>query len=130
MVQGERYETPTSGKVAQGIDTLTNSSSNKPKLLSYNDCIKSYDLTLLTPNKITVNHLLTISPIFADVSDAFGHILLHPDTALSCQIFLYKSTEDLKPTVDLTNAIVNENNEPIQYPLVYSYSSCGKKTFL
>ena len=30
---------------------------DKPKLLSYNDCIKSYDLTLLTPNKITVNHL-------------------------------------------------------------------------
>merc|ERR1712089_49468 len=77
---------------------------NKPKLLSYNDCIKSYDLTLLTPNKITVNHLLTISPIFADVSDAFGHIFLHPDTALSCQIFLYKSTEDGKPTLDLTKA--------------------------
>ena len=100
---------------------------DKPKLLSYNDCIKSYDLTLLTPNKITVNHLLTISPIFADVSDAFGHILLHPDTALSCQIFLYKSTEDGKPTLDLTKAEVNENNEPIMFPLVYSHSSFGTK---
>merc|ERR1712115_418338 len=84
---------------------------SKPKLLSYNDCIKSYDLTLLTTNKI--NHLLTISPIFADVSDAFGHIFLHPDTALSCQIFLYKSTEDRKPTLDLTKAEVDKNNEPI-----------------
>ena len=65
-------------------ETLTDSSLNKPKILSYNDCIKSYDLTLLTPNQITVNHLLTILPIFADVSYAFGHILLHPDTALSC----------------------------------------------
>ena len=79
MVQGEKNET-ISGKVAQS-DTIINSSNckdptpNKPKLLSYNDCIKSYDLTLLTPNKITVNHLLTILPIFADVSDAFGHIL-------------------------------------------------------
>ena len=131
MVQGEKNET-ISGKVAQS-DTIVNSSNckdptpNKPKLLSYNDCIKSYDLTLLTPNKITVNHLLTISPIFADVSDAFGHILLHPDIALSCQIFLYKSTEDLKPTLDLTKAIVDENNEPIQYPLVYSHSSFGTK---
>merc|ERR1712240_247805 len=53
---------------------MAQETEDKPKLLSYNDCIKSYDLTLLTPNKITVNHLLTISPIFADVSDAFGHI--------------------------------------------------------
>ena len=84
-------------------------------------------MTLLTPNQITVNNLLTMSPIFTDMSDAFGHILLHPDTALSYQIFLYKSTEDLKPTLDLTKAIVDENNEPIQYPLVYSHSSFGTK---
>ena len=50
--------------------------SPQPKCLSYNDCIKSYDQSLLTPNKITVNHLLSISPIFGDISDAFGHILL------------------------------------------------------
>ena len=75
-----RKNKPTSENVMQGDEATTEC---KPKLLSYNDCIKSYDLTLLTPNKITVNHLLTISPIFADVSDAFGHILLHPDTALS-----------------------------------------------
>ena len=58
------------------------------KLLSYNECIKSYDLSLLTPNKITVNHLLTMAPIFADLSDAFGHLILHPETELSCQIFV------------------------------------------
>ena len=34
MVQGERYKTPSSGKVTQGDDTPTNSLSNKPKLLS------------------------------------------------------------------------------------------------
>ena len=61
------------------------------------------------------------------MSDAFGHILLHPDTALSCQIFLYKSTEDSKPTLDLTKAVVNENNEPILFPLVYSHSSFDTK---
>ena len=27
--------------------------STRPKCLSYNDCIKNYDLSLLTPNKIT-----------------------------------------------------------------------------
>merc|ERR1712240_67997 len=115
---------PSSETVMEIDETTTES---KPRLLSYNNCIKSYDLTLLTPNKITVNHLLTISPIFADVSDAFGHILLHPDIALSCQIFLYKSTEDGKPTLDLTKAEVNENNEPIMFPLVYSHSSFGTK---
>ena len=95
--------------------------------MSYNDFIKSYDLSLLTPNKITVNHLLTISPIFADVSDAFGYILLHSETALSCQIFLYKSVEDSMPTLDLNKAEVDLNNEPILYPLVYSSSSFGTK---
>ena len=110
--------------VMEGDETTIES---KPKLLSYNDCIKSYDLTLLTPNKITVNHLLTISPIFADVSDAFGHILLNPDTALSYQIYLYKSTEDSKPTLDLTKAVRDENNETILFPLVYSHSSFGTK---
>ena len=37
--------------------------STRPKYLMYNDCIKNYDLSLLTPNKITVNHLLSVSPI-------------------------------------------------------------------
>ena len=69
----------------------------------------------------------TIFPIFADVSHAFGHIFLHPDTALSCQIFLYKSTEDGKHTLDLTKAEVDKNNEPILFPLVYSHSSFGTK---
>ena len=31
------------------------------------------------------------------------------------------------PTLDLTEAIVNKNNEPILYPLVYSNSSFGTK---
>ena len=77
--------------------------------------------------KLQSINLLTLAPIFADVSDAFGHIILHPDTALSCQIFLYKSKEDFMPTIDLTKAIVDENNEPILYPLVYSNSSFGTK---
>ena len=98
MVQDGKNKS-LSETMMEGDETTIES---KPKLLSYNDCIKSYDLTLLRPNKITVNHLLTNSPIFADVSDAFGHILLHPDTALSCQMFLYKSTEDSKSTLDLT----------------------------
>ena len=49
MVQGKRYETPTSGKMMQRerYDPTINSSnckdltSDKPKLLSYNHCIKS-----------------------------------------------------------------------------------------
>ena len=61
------------------------------------------------------------------MSDAFGHILLHPDTALSCQIFLYKSTEDSKPTLDLTKAVVDENNEPILHNIIISHSSFGTK---
>ena len=64
--------------------SLDQETNVKNKSLSYNECIKDYDLSLLTPNKITVNHLLTMAPIFVDVSDAFGHIILHPDTALSC----------------------------------------------
>ena len=45
---------PTSENVMQGDEATTEC---KPKLLSYNDCIKSYDLTLLTLNKIMVNHI-------------------------------------------------------------------------
>ena len=68
-----------------------------------------------------------MAPIFADLSDAFGHLILHPQTALSCQIFLYKSKKDSFPTLDLTEAIVDKNNEPVLYPLVYSSSSFGTK---
>ena len=42
----------------------TDGLTTRPKCLSYNDCIKNYDLSLLIPNKITVNHLLSMSPIF------------------------------------------------------------------
>ena len=104
-----------------------NAVSRKGKLMSYNDTIKDYDLHLLTPNKITVNHLLTISPIFADISDAFGHIILHPETALSCQIFLYKSTKDNLPTLDISRAQLNSNMDPILFPMVYSSSTYGTK---
>ena len=53
--------------------------------------------------------------IFGDISDTFGHNLLDPQTALSCQIFLYKSIEDSLPTLDLRKAKVDKNNEP-KYP--------------
>merc|ERR1712082_168235 len=101
--------------------------SPQPKCLSYNDCIKSYDQSLLTPNKITVNHLLSISPIFGDISDAFGHILLDPETALTCQIYLFKDKEDSFPTLDAKRAKLDKNNEPILFPLVYSCSTYGSK---
>ena len=107
------------------ITNCDNELSMKPKCLSYNDCIKSYDQSLLTPNKITVNHLLSISPIFGDISDAFGHVLLDPQTALTCQIFLFKDKEDSLPTLDLKKAKLDKNNEPILYPLVYSSSTYG-----
>ena len=77
--------------------------------------IKSYDQSLLTPNKITVNHLLSISPIFGDISDAFGHILLDPETALTCQIYLFKDKEDSFPTLDAKRAKLDKNNEPILF---------------
>ena len=88
---------------------------------------KNYDLSLVTPNKITVNHLLSMSPMFGDISDAFCHILLDPQTALTCQIFLYKSKEDSLPTLDLKKAKVDKNNEPILFPLVYSSSTYGSR---
>ena len=101
--------------------------SPQPKCLSYNDCIKSYDQSLLTPNKITVNHLLSISPIFGDISDAFGHILLDPQTALTCQIYFFKDKEDSFPTLDLKKAKLDKKNKPILFPLVYSCSTYGSK---
>ena len=110
-------------KVPAELINCEDDSFIRPKFLLYNDCIKNYDLLLLTPNKITVNHLLSMVPIFGDISDAFGHILLDPQTALSCQIFLYKSKEDSLPTLDLKKAKVDKNNEPILFPLVYSSSA-------
>ena len=95
--------------------------------LSYNDTIRDYHLQLLGQNQITVNHLLTMSPIFGDVRDGFGKIILHPETALSCQIFLYKDRNDFLPTLDLSKACLDKNNEPILFPLVYNSSSYGTK---
>ena len=69
----------------------------RPKCLSYNDCINNYNLSLLTPNKITVNHLLSMAPILGDISDPFGHNFLDPQKVLSCKIFLHKSKEDSLP---------------------------------
>ena len=37
----------------------TDELTTKPKCLSYNDCIRNYDLSLLTPNKITIRSLYT-----------------------------------------------------------------------
>ena len=119
-------DTSTEAKPADMINCDTELSP-QPKCLSYNDCIKSYDQSLLTPNKITVNHLLSISPIFGDISDAFGHILLDPQTALTCQIFLFKDKEDSFPTLDLKKAKLDKKNEPILFPLVYSCSTYGSK---
>ena len=126
--QPEKQNLDTSAEIDSAEMTNCDTElSIKPKCLSYNDCIKNYDLSLLTPNKITVNHLLSISPIFGDISDAFGHILLDPQTALTCQIFLFKSKEDSLPTLDLKKAQLDKNNEPILFPLVYSCSTYGSK---
>ena len=68
---------------------------------SYNDTIRGYELNLLGPTKITRNHLLTISPSYADVKDGFGRIILHPETALSALIFFYKNKKDRLPILNL-----------------------------
>ena len=47
------------------------------------------------------------------MKDSFGNIFLHPETALSCQVFLYKSKDDSLPTLDITKPKVNPNQEPI-----------------
>ena len=97
---------------------------------SYNDTIRDYELNLLSPTKISLNHLLTISPSYADVKDGFGRIILHPETALSALIFFYKNKEDGLPTLNSENAVKDKNNEPILYPAVYSSSSYGQKDLL
>ena len=66
-------------------------------------------------------------PCFGDISDAFGHVLLDPQTAVTCQIFLYKSEDDSLPTLDLKKAKVDKYHEPILFPLVYSFSTYGSK---
>ena len=53
-LQPEKQTLDTSAE----ITNCDNELSMKPKCLSYNDCIKSYDLSLLTPNKITVKQHL------------------------------------------------------------------------
>ena len=126
QLENQNLDTPAETDSAD-ITNCDTELSPKPKCLSYNDCIKSYDQSLLTPNKITVNHLLSISPIFGDISDAFGHILLDPETALTCQIYLFKDKEDSFPTLDIKRAKLDKKNEPILFPLVYSCSTYGSK---
>ena len=70
---------------------------------------------------------MTISPSYADVKDGFGRIILHPETALSALIFIYKNNDDGLPTLNIENAVRDKNNEPILYPAVYSSSSYGQK---
>ena len=67
---------------------------------SYNDTIRDYELNLLSSTKITLNHLLTIKPLYADVKDGFGRIELHPETALSASIFFDKNKIDGLPTLN------------------------------
>merc|ERR1712208_168590 len=74
-----------------------------------------------------LNHLLTISPSYADVKDGFGRIILHPETSLSVLIFVYKNKDDGLPTLNTAKAVRDKNNEPILYPEVYSSSSYGQK---
>ena len=93
---------------------------NTKHSFSYNDTIRDYELNLLSSTKITLNHLLTISPSYADVKDGFGRIILHPETALSALIFVYKNKDDELPTLNTANAVRDKNNEPILYPAVYS----------
>ena len=94
---------------------------------SYNDTIREYELNLLSSTKITLQHLLSILPSYADVKDGFGRIYLHPETALSALIFVYKNYDDNLPTLNVENAIRDKNNEPILFPAVYSSSSYGQK---
>ena len=61
------------------------------------------------------------------MKDGFGRIILHPETALSALIFVYKNKDDGLPTLNAENAIKDKNNEPILYPAVYSSSSYGQK---
>ena len=104
-----------------------NSNENIRHSFSYNDTIRDYELNLLSSTKITLNHLLTISPSYADVKDGFGRIILHPETALSALIFVYKNKDDGLPTLNAENAVRDKNNEPILYPAVYSSLSYGQK---
>ena len=65
---------------------------------SYNDTIRDYELNLLSPTQIILQHLLTINPSYANVKDGFGQIELHSETALSVLIFFYKNKKDGLPT--------------------------------
>ena len=103
------------------------SGNSKPTYLSYNDTIRDYKLELAGPTEVIINHLLTMAPIFADVRDGFGKIILHAETALSCQVFLYKDKRDSLPTFDLKHAITNEHGEATLFPAVFSSSSYGSK---
>ena len=109
-------------------ESVDDNDDDRPKnAFSYNDTIRDYELNLLGPTKITINHLLTISPSYADIKDGFGRIILNPETALSALIFIYKNKKDGLPTLNLDNAVKNKGGEPILYQAVYSSSSYGTK---
>ena len=100
--------------------------TQNPKSLSYNDTIRDYSLALPSQTETTINHLLTMSPIYSDVSDGFKQILNHPETALTCQVFLMKSIKDKLPTLDISKAELT-NGIPELYPVTYDSSSNGFK---
>ena len=50
------------------------SNENVKSSFSYNDTIREYELNLLSSTKITLQHLLTILPSYADVKDGFTFI--------------------------------------------------------
>ena len=96
----------------QGMDQI-------PKApFSYNDTIRDYDMQLFGSTQITLNHLLTTSPCFADIRDGFGAIKLHPATALSCTILIMKNKSDNLPTLSIDNAIKDKNGKPQLYEAV------------
>ena len=117
-----------SGTSSDNLQDEENDDNDQTKSsFSYNEAIRDYELNLLGPTKITLNHVITIFPSYADVKDGFGRIILHPETILSAAIFVYKNEKDGLPTLNLKNAVKDQNNEPILYQAVYSSSSYGTK---
>ena len=118
---GPAKERSMSNITSDGFQYEDNSDTDCVKhSFSYNDTIPDYELNLLSPMQITLQHLLTINPSYADVKDGFGRIELHPETALSALIFFYKNKEDGLPTLNSESTEKDKNNEPILYPTVYS----------
>ena len=63
--------------ISEGTALGTPSEDLKQNLkpISYNDTIQDYSLALPSQTETTINHLLTMSPIYSDVSDGFKQSL-------------------------------------------------------